>query len=120
MEHRPSRTNLYWMRDTHSALYRSFAWLLRQGVKGPAGIRHVKEGESFMNRIQIAIRATLFAGALLGGPACTAIGQAAHKEPAQKSKKTVTDVKYKAHCGMIYSAADAKKYHYICPMDHKP
>jgi hypothetical protein len=21
---------------------------------------------------------------------------------------------------MIYSAADAKKYHYICPMDHKP
>lgn len=36
----------------------------------------------------------------------------------QKSK-TVTMVKYKAHCGMFYSVADAKKYHYICPMDHK-
>ena len=29
-------------------------------------------------------------------------------------------VEYKAACGMVYSAADAKKYHYICPMDHKP
>lgn len=27
-------------------------------------------------------------------------------------------VEYKAACGMVYSAADAKKYHYICPMDH--
>jgi hypothetical protein len=37
-----------------------------------------------------------------------------------KSKKPAAEVKYKAHCGMIYSAAEAKKYHYICPMDHKP
>jgi len=29
-------------------------------------------------------------------------------------------VKYKAQCGMIYTAAQAKKNHYICPMDHKP
>lgn len=36
------------------------------------------------------------------------------------AKKTVADAKFKAHCGMIYSAADAKKYHYICPMNHKP
>lgn len=27
-------------------------------------------------------------------------------------------VSYKAACGMTYSAADAKKDHYICPMDH--
>lgn len=27
--------------------------------------------------------------------------------------------KYRATgCGLIYSAADAKKYHYVCPMDH--
>ena len=26
-------------------------------------------------------------------------------------------VRYKAACGMTYSAADAKKYHYVCPMD---
>jgi len=31
-----------------------------------------------------------------------------------------TKVMYKAHCGKMYSAADAKKYHYKCPMDHKP
>ncbi len=29
-------------------------------------------------------------------------------------------VKYRAHCGMIYTADEAKKYHYICPMDHLP
>jgi hypothetical protein len=43
---------------------------------------------------------------------------AGHKPPAKA--KATSEVKYKAHCGMIYSAADAKKYHYICPMDHKP
>ena len=37
-----------------------------------------------------------------------------------KPKKPAVEVKYKAQCGMIYSAADAKKNHYICPMDHKP
>lgn len=39
---------------------------------------------------------------------------------AQGKKAPLTIVKYKAQCGMVYSAADAKKYHYICPMDHKP
>jgi hypothetical protein len=42
------------------------------------------------------------------------------QKPQTKQTKTASEVKYKAHCGMIYSAADAKKYHYICPMDHKP
>ena len=37
-----------------------------------------------------------------------------------KSAKSMSAVTYKAHCGMVYSATDAKKYHYICPMDHKP
>jgi YHS domain-containing protein len=37
--------------------------------------------------------------------------------------KTISHIKaaptqYRAHCGMIYSAAEAKKDHYICPMDH--
>jgi YHS domain-containing protein len=27
-------------------------------------------------------------------------------------------VEYKAACGMIYSPADAKKYRYVCPIDH--
>jgi hypothetical protein len=36
-----------------------------------------------------------------------------------KPSKPISGLKYKAHCGKIYSAADAKKYHYICPMDHK-
>ncbi len=31
--------------------------------------------------------------------------------------KKVTAVRYKAARGMTYSAADAKKNHYICPMD---
>lgn len=31
-----------------------------------------------------------------------------------------TAVKYKAHCGLVYSAAFAKAHHYICPMDHLP
>ena len=48
-------------------------------------------------------------------------GMAAPKTTAAaKTKKPAAEVKCRAHCGMIYSAADAKKYHYICPMDHKP
>ena len=45
---------------------------------------------------------------------------AAPKAHPAKSGHSAGEVKYRAHCGMIYSAADAKKYHYICPMDHKP
>lgn len=44
----------------------------------------------------------------------------AAKKTATEAKKTATEAKYRAHCGMIYSASDAKKYHYVCPMDHKP
>ena len=71
-----------------------------------------------MNRIVAGMAAVLAVAAL------PALGQAKHGHmasktaPMHKGKKTV--VKYKAQCGMIYSAADAKKYHYICPMDHKP
>jgi hypothetical protein len=33
-------------------------------------------------------------------------------------KMAPAPVSYKAACGMTYSAADAKKYHYLCPMDN--
>lgn len=36
---------------------------------------------------------------------------------AAPPKKAAAPVRYKAKCGMTYSAADAKKNHYICPMD---
>lgn len=55
----------------------------------------------------------------LAAPGGHASGRHRHPSPPAKSTKTV-EVRYKAHCGMIYSAADAKKYHYVCPMDHKP
>ncbi|HZO91680.1 MAG TPA: hypothetical protein VFB38_25385 [Chthonomonadaceae bacterium] len=63
---------------------------------------------------------------LFGTAGLTTFAQTTAKKPSTKTttkaraKKTNAEVKYKAHCGMIYSAADAKKYHYICPMDHKP
>ena len=44
---------------------------------------------------------------------------AAPKPASKHAEKVATAVQYKAHCGMVYSAADAKKYHYVCPMDHK-
>ena len=47
-------------------------------------------------------------------------GIAASRAKSEAAKKTATQVKYKAACGMIYSAADAKEYRYICPMDKKP
>lgn len=49
-------------------------------------------------------------------------GWAAPKVPHAARTKTAGAmvVKYKAHCGMVYSAEQAKKYHYVCPMDHKP
>lgn len=67
--------------------------------------------------------ALVLASTLLGLNATTALaqnGKKTDKKPSAKHSKTVSEVKYKAHCGMIYSAADAKKNHYICPMDHKP
>ena len=56
--------------------------------------------------------------ASLSGAALRSEAQTASKKGAHA--KTAGAVQYKAHCGMIYSAADAKKNHYICPMDHKP
>jgi hypothetical protein len=38
---------------------------------------------------------------------------------AKAAPAAMVAVRYKASgCGMIYSAADAKKYNYVCPMDH--
>ena len=64
-----------------------------------------------MRRIASGLKALCFSIALVGSIMPTAF---AHP------KKHGGAVKYKAHCGMIYSAADAKKNHYMCPMDHKP
>ena len=43
----------------------------------------------------------------------------AHATPARKAAKSPAPTQYRAVCGMIYSAAEAKKDHYICPMDGK-
>ena len=43
----------------------------------------------------------------------------AHAAPAHKAAKTAAPTQYRAVCGMIYSAAEAKKDHYICSMDGK-
>lgn len=43
----------------------------------------------------------------------------AHAKPTHKAVKTAAPTQYRAVCGMVYSAADAKKDHYICPMDGK-
>ena len=65
-----------------------------------------------MKRVTVALATLLLSSALAG---------AAPKSGAPaRSKQPTAEVKYRAHCGMIYSAAEAKKYHYICPMDHKP
>ena len=68
--------------------------------------------------------ALVLTAALLSGSTITVLAQNAKKTAVQKAHakptKTAGEVKYKAQCGMVYSAADAKKYHNICPMDHKP
>ena len=64
-----------------------------------------------MRRIIVGLNALSIAAVLLGS--CLPAALASHK----KHSGAVT---YKAHCGMVYSAAEAKKNHYICPMDHKP
>jgi len=61
--------------------------------------------------------AALFGAGVQASPAQTTTKKAHTKT---KSKAATTAVKYKAKCGMVYSAADAKKNHYVCPMDHKP
>ena len=64
-----------------------------------------------MKRIAIGLKDLCIAAGLLGCMLPTALAS---------PRKGAGAVKYKAHCGMVYSAADAKKYHYVCPMDHKP
>jgi len=70
-------------------------------------------------RFNFGLTALLCAGVLFGitGPS---LAQHGKQQPKSHKKAVKTVVKYKAQCGMIYSAADAKKNHYICPMDHKP
>ena len=43
---------------------------------------------------------------------------AAPKTPSRAAaKKPAAAVKYKAVCGMTYTAAEAKKHNFVCPMD---
>ena len=80
-----------------------------------------------LNKITTSLVALVVAGMALGvaGPSVAQTPMPGMKHSTKmtsksKTKKAVKEVKYKAQCGMIYSASDAKKYHYICPMDHKP
>ena len=66
-----------------------------------------------MKRITLGLTALLMSASLTGSAAPKTAARA-------KTKPAASEVKYRAHCGMIYSAVEAKKYHYICPMDHKP
>lgn len=65
-----------------------------------------------MKSLSTGFKALCFSAVLLGSLLPVAA--------VAQTKKPAAAVTYKAHCGMIYSAADAKKNHYICPMDHKP
>ena len=60
------------------------------------------------------IAATIFAALLplstFAAPAARSAGKAAQSPKA---------LMYRAQCGMTYTAAEAEKDHYICPMDHK-
>jgi hypothetical protein len=58
--------------------------------------------------------------ALLLSGSLTGFGAPKTKPKPHVAKKPAVEVKYKAKCGMIYTAAEAKKNRYICPMDKKP
>ena len=79
-----------------------------------------------MKRITVGLAALFLSITLLAALSPDVHAQGKTKKAVVKtaaktnSHKVATEVKYKAHCGMIYSAAEAKKNHYICPMDHKP
>ena len=50
--------------------------------------------------------------------ACSLLPLIAEAAPkASPANKTPAPTQYRAQCGMIYSAAEAKKDHYVCPMD---
>lgn len=61
------------------------------------------------------VRALPFIGLILCLSANSAMARGVAALLWQKKPMTI---EYKASCGMIYSAAEAKKDHYICPMDH--
>ena len=63
-----------------------------------------------MKRLTLGL-AALFLSASMAGIAAKPGAKPAAKKPAA--------VMYKAACGMTYTAAQAKKYNYICPMDKK-
>jgi hypothetical protein len=79
-----------------------------------------------MKRITISLAALFLSTALLGTVTSSTFAQTTAKKTTTKTTakakttNNTAEVKYKAHCGMIYSAADAKKHRYVCPMDHKP
>ena len=56
--------------------------------------------------------------AVVSGICCFAPLGAVAAPPAAHSAKSAP-MQYRAVCGMVYSAAEAKKDHYICPMDGK-
>jgi hypothetical protein len=59
--------------------------------------------------------------AALASAACGLLPFASHAAPSKKTAATTAPapMQYRAQCGMVYSAAEAKKDHYICPMDGK-
>ncbi len=73
-----------------------------------------------MKLISSTLLALLVSASLLGS-GMEAISQVKtkHPTPTKKAKKSAA-IRFKAHCGMTYSAEETKKYHYTCPMDHKP
>jgi hypothetical protein len=73
-----------------------------------------------MKAITADLLALVASGSLLGIKLHANAQNTTKKALPTKMAKATATVTYKAHCGMGYSAADAKKNHYICPMDHKP
>ena len=108
----------------------SFPQSLHHLVEGahqaaPRDARHTHHKEKEMKAYSIArsraMGTLVLAGCLL--PLGTAIAGAQHEHhpPQHKpAKKQAAKVMYKAQCGMMYTEAEAKKYHFICPMDKKP
>ena len=68
------------------------------------------------NAFCAAVLAATILGILL--PLAAGAAPAAHSAKNAAKPQAVTTL-YRAQCGMMYTAAEAKKDHYICPMDHK-
>ena len=65
---------------------------------------------SMSTRTAAAVLTVLLPFSAFAAPTAHSPGKAAHSPKA---------LMYRAQCGMTYTAAEAKKDHYICPMDHK-